>query len=73
MGGNRTQGTTSTNRNGVVFGLKSDTILNFDMPMTATTASSDTNNMLFKNQNTNGSKPAASRAHSNAPAPPSAH
>ena len=46
--GNRTQTNVSAQRNAGVFGLKSDTTLNFDMPMTATTASSDTN-MLFKN------------------------
>ena len=39
-------GTASSNRNAAIFGLKSETTLDFGMPTTTTTASSDTN-MLF--------------------------
>lgn len=71
-------GTSSSNRNAAIFGLKSDTTLDFGMPTTTTTASSDTNMLFNRNpsshqqQHQNYKGQGQTRALSNAPAPPSA-
>ena len=71
-------GTASTNRNAAIFGLKSDTTLDFNMPTTTTTASSDTN-MLFnrgpssQQHHVKGGGSGQTRTQSSAPAPPSAN
>ena len=70
-------GNSSTNRNVAIFGLKSDTTLDFGMPTTTTTASSDAGMLFNRNnpssQHTHQKGQGQNRAQSNAPAPPSAN
>lgn len=58
------------NRNTANIGLRSDTTLDFGIPTTATTTSSD---IFTRNNNNPSSQKGVTRAQSNAPAPPSAH